>query len=81
MQPSEHPASHPSVNPGVTAKSGSQMSVEHFKVSNDLAPTFNDPADGAALEVIASCFPKHRVVGIHPTVFLDADRCCRTGRR
>jgi agmatine deiminase len=30
-----------------------------------LVPTFNDPADRAALEILARCFPTRQVVGIH----------------
>jgi agmatine deiminase len=30
-----------------------------------LVPTFNDPADRAALEILAHCFPDREIVGIH----------------
>jgi agmatine deiminase len=30
-----------------------------------LVPTFNDPADRVALEILARCFPSRQVVGIH----------------
>jgi agmatine deiminase len=42
-------------------------SYANFYVTNGavLVPTFNDPADRAALGVLAECFPTRRVVGIH----------------
>ena len=42
-------------------------SYANFYVANEvvLAPTFNDPNDRVALEVLAAVFPTRRVVGIH----------------
>jgi agmatine deiminase len=35
-----------------------------------LVPTFNDPNDRTALNIIAQLFPKHDVVGIHSGDFI-----------
>ena len=32
-----------------------------------LVPTFNDPADRVALQILADLFPGRRIVGIHAT--------------
>ena len=42
-------------------------SYANFYVANSLvlAPTFNDPNDGAALDTLARVFPRRLVVGIH----------------
>jgi agmatine deiminase len=42
-------------------------SYANFYVANErvFVPTFNDPADRAALGVLADCFPDREVVGIH----------------
>ena len=42
-------------------------SYANFYVGNEavLVPTFNDPRDRRALEVLAAHFPDRRVVGIH----------------
>lgn len=42
-------------------------SYANFYIGNDvvLVPTFNDPVDRVALEIIARCFPRREVVGIH----------------
>jgi len=42
-------------------------SYANFTIANGLVlvPTFNDPADRAALETLASLFPDRQVVGIH----------------
>jgi agmatine deiminase len=42
-------------------------SYANFYIANDLVlvPTFNDPNDRHALNVIASCFPARDVIGIH----------------
>jgi len=42
-------------------------SYANFYIGNDvvLVPTFNDERDREALGIIAECFPKRRVVGIH----------------
>lgn len=42
-------------------------SYANFYIANGcvLVPTFNDPADRRALEVLAECFPDREVVGIH----------------
>jgi agmatine deiminase len=42
-------------------------SYANFYVGNAavLVPTFNDPADRRALQLLAECFPDRRVVGIH----------------
>ena len=43
------------------------ISYANFLIANNLVlvPTFNDPADRAALTTRAECFPKREVVGIH----------------
>jgi agmatine deiminase len=42
-------------------------SYANFYIANGcvLVPTFNDPADRRALEILAECFPEREVVGIH----------------
>ncbi len=42
-------------------------SYANFYIANKvvLVPTFNDPADRAALEILQGCFPARMVVGIH----------------
>ncbi|HEY0264711.1 MAG TPA: agmatine deiminase family protein [Granulicella sp.] len=42
-------------------------SYANFYIANDLVlvPTFNDPNDRRALNIIADCFPTREVVGIH----------------
>jgi agmatine deiminase len=42
-------------------------SYANFYVGNAavLVPTFNDPADRRALQLLAECFPDRKVVGIH----------------
>lgn len=42
-------------------------SYANFLIANDLVlvPTFNDPADRIALNIIAELFPKREIVGIH----------------
>lgn len=42
-------------------------SYANFLIANKqvLVPTFNDPNDRVALNLLAECFPKHEVVGIH----------------
>lgn len=42
-------------------------SYANFYIANELvlAPTFNDPADRTALNIIAGVLPKHEIVGIH----------------
>jgi agmatine deiminase len=42
-------------------------SYANFYIANSLVlvPTFNDPNDRHALNIIASCFPEREVVGIH----------------
>jgi agmatine deiminase len=42
-------------------------SYVNFYVANDLVlvPTFNDPNDRVALNILAGIFPKHQMVGIH----------------
>ena len=42
-------------------------SYANFYIANELVlvPTFNDPADRAALNIIAGVLPKHEIVGIH----------------
>ncbi len=43
------------------------VSYANFLISNDmvLVPTFNDPNDRMALDLLAGVFPKHTVVGIY----------------
>ncbi|MDE3061134.1 MAG: agmatine deiminase family protein [Pseudomonadota bacterium] len=42
-------------------------SYANFYIANGLVlvPTFNDPADRAALSILAECFPGREVIGIH----------------
>jgi agmatine deiminase len=42
-------------------------SYANFYIANSLVlvPTFNDPNDRRALDIIASCFPTRQIVGIH----------------
>jgi agmatine deiminase len=42
------------------------VSYTNFYISNRvvLAPTFNDPNDAKAIEIIQSCFPEHKVIPI-----------------
>ncbi len=42
-------------------------SYANFYIANDLVlvPTFNDPNDRNALNIIAGCFPDRSVIGIH----------------
>ncbi|MDX2112658.1 MAG: agmatine deiminase family protein [Alphaproteobacteria bacterium] len=42
-------------------------SYANFLICNEvvLVPTFNDPMDRIALNILAECFPKREVVGIH----------------
>ena len=42
-------------------------SYANFYIANAavLVPTFNDPADREALEILAALFPDREVVGIH----------------
>jgi agmatine deiminase len=42
-------------------------SYANFYIANSLVlvPTFNDPNDRRALDIIAACFPTRQIVGIH----------------
>jgi agmatine deiminase len=42
-------------------------SYANFYVANDLVlvPTFNDPNDRVALNILAGLFPRHEIVGVH----------------
>ena len=42
-------------------------SYANFYIANAtvLVPTFNDPHDRIALDLLARCFPRRRVIGIH----------------
>ncbi|NOT64258.1 MAG: agmatine deiminase family protein, partial [Acidobacteria bacterium] len=42
------------------------MSYANFYLANEqvLLPTYRDPNDARALEILQRCFPNHRVVGI-----------------
>ena len=42
-------------------------SYANFYIANDLVlvPTFNDPNDRHALNIIAACFPDRQIIGIH----------------
>jgi agmatine deiminase len=42
-------------------------SYANFYIANDtvLVPTFNDPNDRRALNILATCFPERKIVGIH----------------
>ncbi|WP_260704656.1 agmatine deiminase family protein [Edaphobacter flagellatus] len=47
-------------------------SYANFYIANDLVlvPTFNDPNDRHALNIVAECFPTRKVTGIHCTDFI-----------
>jgi agmatine deiminase len=47
-------------------------SYANFLIANGLVlvPTFNDPNDRVALNLLSELFPKHNVVGIHSTDFV-----------
>jgi agmatine deiminase len=47
-------------------------SYANFYIANDLVlvPTFNDPNDRHALNIIAECFPDRKITGIHCTDFI-----------
>ena len=47
-------------------------SYANFYIANNLVlvPTFNDPNDRIALNILAECFPLHAVAGIHCTDFI-----------
>ena len=47
-------------------------SYANFYIANELVlvPTFNDPNDRIALNLIAECFPDRKVAGIHCTDFI-----------
>jgi agmatine deiminase len=56
-------------------------SYANFYIANGLVlvPTFNDPNDRVALNILADCFPDRKVAGIHCTDFiwgLGAIHCC-----
>ncbi|HMS02961.1 MAG TPA: agmatine deiminase family protein [Gemmatimonadaceae bacterium] len=42
-------------------------SYANFYIANDvvIVPTFNDPNDRIALNILADCFPTRRIVGVH----------------
>jgi agmatine deiminase len=42
-------------------------SYANFYIANGvvIVPTFNDPNDRIALNILAECFPTRRIVGIH----------------
>jgi agmatine deiminase len=47
-------------------------SYANFLIANKqvLVPTFNDANDRIALNILAECFPKHEIVGIHCSDFI-----------
>jgi agmatine deiminase len=47
-------------------------SYANFYIANGLVlvPTFNDPNDRVALNILAELFPLHRIVGIHSVDFI-----------
>ncbi len=47
-------------------------SYANFLIANDvvLVPTFNDPNDRIALNILSECFPKHDVIGIYSGDFI-----------
>jgi agmatine deiminase len=57
----------PMPNPVVFEGQRLPASYANFYIANDLVlvPTFNDPHDRHALNIIASCFPTRDVIGIH----------------
>lgn len=57
----------PLPRPVVFQKQRLPASYANFYIANDLVlvPTFNDPADRTALNIIAGVLPRHEVVGIH----------------
>ncbi len=48
------------------------VSYANFLIINGavLMPTFNDPADRIALNLLAECFPKREIIGIHAVDFV-----------
>lgn len=48
-------------------------SYANFLITNTqvLCPTYDDPADGEALEILAQCFPKRRVLGIDSLALIE----------
>ncbi|MCU1323678.1 MAG: Agmatine deiminase [Acidobacteriaceae bacterium] len=57
----------PMPNPVVFEGQRLPASYANFYIANDLVlvPTFNDPHDRHALNIIANCFPTREVIGIH----------------
>ncbi|MDE3104549.1 MAG: agmatine deiminase family protein [Acidobacteriota bacterium] len=57
----------PMPNPVVFAGQRLPASYANFYIANDtvLVPTFNDPHDRHALNILADCFPTREVIGIH----------------
>lgn len=57
----------PLPRPIVFEKRRLPASYANFYIANDLVlvPTFNDPHDRIALDIMAGVFPRHEVVGIH----------------
>ena len=57
----------PMPNPVTFAGQRLPASYANFYIANNLVlvPTFNDPHDRHALNIIASCFPTREVIGIH----------------
>lgn len=62
----------PLPRPVVFQKQRLPASYANFYIANDLVlvPTFNDPADRTALNIIAGVLPRHEVVGIHCGEFI-----------
>ncbi len=57
----------PMPNPLIFEGTELPASYANFLICNDLVivPTFNDAADRDALSILAECFPKREIVGIH----------------
>ncbi len=57
---------------GNIAGSKAPASYTNFYIANKavLVPTYNDPSDAKALEIIQSCFPDRKIVGIDCTVII-----------
>ena len=69
MQPVLHGFAQSIVVPLLQRMNGERLpaSYANFYIANDvvLMPTFNDPNDRVALDIIANLMPSRTVVGIH----------------
>ena len=62
----------PLPRPVIFEKRRLPASYANFYIANDLVlvPTFNDPNDRVALNILSEVFPRHEVVGIHCRDFI-----------